>query len=188
MLGVLAIAWLTSAPAAPSSPFSALADEYLDAFASRHPSIAAGNGIHDHDDKLEDFSASAVASEVTWLRAFASRLDALDPARLDVDEQVDRRILIGIIGGWLLDLETVTTWTRNPMIYAAAISDFFKSPEWTMNLLLGGACALILAVTDPNTSSAMPATGRRNTMRFILCLPLNCVIRFYSVRSAPALL
>ena len=29
------------------------------------------------------------------------------------------------------------------MNYSAAISDFFKSPKWTMNLLLGGACALI---------------------------------------------
>ena len=123
MFGALLIAWWTSAPAAPSSPFAALADEYLDAFAARHPSIAAGNGIHDHDDKLEDFSASAVASEVAWLRAFASRLDALDSSRLDTDEQVDRRILIGIIDGWLLDLQTVKTWTRNPMIYAAAISD-----------------------------------------------------------------
>ena len=29
------------------------------------------------------------------------------------------------------------------MNYSAAISDFFKSPKWTMNMLLGGACALI---------------------------------------------
>jgi len=29
------------------------------------------------------------------------------------------------------------------MNYGASITDFFKSPKWTMNLLLGGACALI---------------------------------------------
>ena len=104
-------------------PFPALVDEYLDQFARRHPSIAAGNGLHGHDDALEDFSAGAIASEVTWLHAYRARLEALDPAPLPADERVDRRILLGVVDGWLLDLETVRTWTRNPMIYAAAISD-----------------------------------------------------------------
>ena len=105
------------------SPFTGLVDEYLDQFAQRHPSIASGNGLHGHDDALEDFSAGAIASELTWLRAYRSRLDALDPAPLSADERVDRRILLGIVDGWLLDLDTLRTWTRNPMIYAAAISD-----------------------------------------------------------------
>jgi uncharacterized protein (DUF885 family) len=102
---------------------SLLVDEYLDQFTRRHPSIAAGNGLHRHDDALEDFSAGAIASEVTWLRAYRARLETLDPAPLSMDERVDRRILLGIVDGWLLDLESVRTWTRNPMIYAAAISD-----------------------------------------------------------------
>ena len=42
---------------------------------------------------------------------------------LTPDERVDRRILQGVIDGWLLDLDTIRTWTRNPMIYASAISD-----------------------------------------------------------------
>jgi hypothetical protein len=29
------------------------------------------------------------------------------------------------------------------MNYTASVSDFFKSPKWTMNMLLGGVCALI---------------------------------------------
>ena len=112
----------TTAP--PASPqFAALVDEYLDQFARRHPSIAAGNGIHTSDATLEDFSAAGIAAEVEWLRAFRHRLDAVDPAPLTPDERVDRRILQGIVDGWLLDLDTVRTWTRNPMIYASAISD-----------------------------------------------------------------
>jgi len=108
---------------APPPPFAALVDEFLDQFARRHPSIAAGNGIHVHDGELEDFSAGAIASEVEWLRAFRRRLDAVDPTPLTPDERVDRRILQGVIDGWLLDLDTIRTWTRNPMIYASAISD-----------------------------------------------------------------
>jgi len=107
----------------PSPTFTGLVDEYLDQFARRHPSIAAGNGLHAHDDALEDFSAEAIAAEVTWQRDYRSRLDAIDPAPLSADERVDRRILLGVVDGWLLDLDAVRTWTRNPMIYASAISD-----------------------------------------------------------------
>ncbi len=106
-----------------ATPFSSLVDGYLDRFAQYHPSIAAGNGIHSHDGQLEDFSAASIAAEVTWLRATRRRLDAIDLARLTPDERVDHRILQGIVDGWLLDLATVRTWTRNPMIYATAVSD-----------------------------------------------------------------
>ena len=127
---MLAIAFCAACGRVPGSSestatpqFSVMVDEYLDQFARHHPSIAAGNGIHAHDGELEDFSARAVAAEVEWLRAFRRRLDAVDPAPLTPDERVDRRILQGVIDGWLLDLDTIRTWTRNPMIYASAISD-----------------------------------------------------------------
>lgn len=108
-------------PGRPS--FERFVDAYLDRFAHYHPSIAAGNGIHVHDGELEDFSASSIAAEIAWLRAERGEADTFDLARLTPDERVDQRILVGIIDGWLLDLDSVRTWTRNPMIYAAAISD-----------------------------------------------------------------
>jgi len=114
-------AWLACRPAAP--PFAVMVDEYLDQFAKRHPSIAAGNGIHTYDATLDDFSAGAVAAEIEWLHAFRRRLDAVNVSALSADERVDHRILQGIVDGWLLDLDRVRTWTRNPMIYASAISD-----------------------------------------------------------------
>ena len=139
----------TRTAAAP--PFAALVDEYLDQFARRHPSIAAGNGIHSHDATLEDFSAGAIASELEWLRAFRRRLDAVDPAPLTPDESVDRRILQGVIDGWLLDLDTVRTWTRNPMIYASAISDGVH------NLMTMESSALPLRAKQATTKlSAVP--------------------------------
>ena len=42
---------------------------------------------------------------------------------VDPDERVDRRILQGVVDGWILDPDTVRSWTRNPMIYVAAVSD-----------------------------------------------------------------
>jgi uncharacterized protein (DUF885 family) len=114
---------LTQPPKAAPTPFARWVDAYLDRFARNHPSIAAGNGIHAHDDQLENFSAASIAEEVAWLRSERRDLDAFDAAQLTPDERVDRRILQGVIDGWLLDLDTVRTWRRNPMIYAAAISD-----------------------------------------------------------------
>src|SRR5919205_1725968 len=73
-------------PQPTASPLSPLVDEYLEQFARRHPSIAAGNGLHMHDDTLEDLSAASIGAEVDWLRAFRGRLDALDPAALSADE------------------------------------------------------------------------------------------------------
>jgi uncharacterized protein (DUF885 family) len=106
-----------------ATPFAAFVDDYLDRFAAYHPSIAAGNGLHAHDGQLEDFSAASIAAEVKWLKATRQSLDRLEVARLTPDERVDHRILQGIVDGWLLDLDTVKTWTRNPMIYATAVSD-----------------------------------------------------------------
>jgi uncharacterized protein (DUF885 family) len=109
--------------AATPSAFASLVDDYLDQFARRHPSIAAGNGLHAHDGTLEDFSADAIRSEIAWLRLVRRQLSAIDNSSLSADERVDRAILAGVVDGWLLDLDSVRTWTRNPMIYASAISD-----------------------------------------------------------------
>src|SRR6266699_3570790 len=89
--------------ASQSSAFARFVDRYLDDFARRHPSIAAGNGIHDHDELLDDFSAAGIRAEIATLERDRVQLRAFDPGRLTPDERVDRRILDGIIDGWLLE-------------------------------------------------------------------------------------
>jgi uncharacterized protein (DUF885 family) len=106
-----------------STAFARFVDRYLDEFAQRHPSIAAGNGIHDHDDRLDDFSAAAITREIAALKRDAAQLRAFNASRLTPDERVDQRILLGIIDGWLLEQETLRNWQRNPMIYASALAD-----------------------------------------------------------------
>jgi uncharacterized protein (DUF885 family) len=118
-----AAAGAPAAAPAGAPDFAAFVDDYLDRFGRFHPSIAAGNGLHDHDGELEDLSAASIARELTWLHSERRGLDAFDLHRLTADERVDRRILQGVMDGWVLDLDTVHTWTRNPMVYAAAISD-----------------------------------------------------------------
>ena len=103
--------------------FAPFVDRYLDGFARRHPSIAAGNGLHNHDDRLDDFSAQAIAAEIATLKTAAAELAAFSDSSLTPDERVDKRILAGVIDGWLLEQETLENWKRNPMTYASALSD-----------------------------------------------------------------
>lgn len=122
----LAILLCLTIPAAcgPERPsFAGFVDRYLDDFARRHPSIAAGNGLHQHDDLLDDFSSTAIATEIAALKRDAETLAAFDTMALTPDERVDRVILAGIIDGWLLEQETLRNWRRNPMLYASALSD-----------------------------------------------------------------
>lgn len=115
------IAYGTSSQA--SRDFVALVDEYLDGWAGFYPSIAAGNGLHMHDDCLEDFSANTVARQLTWFRNMRERLQRIPAGNLTVDERVDQRILTGVIDGWILDIDVAHSWQRNPMIYASALTD-----------------------------------------------------------------
>lgn len=113
------------APAPRPAPerFDVFVDAFLDHFAQHHPSIAAGNGLHIYDDRLEDFSATSVAAEIDGWKGLRTRLDAIPVAALTPDERVDHRIVSGLIEAWLLDLDTNKSWQKNLMVYAAAVSD-----------------------------------------------------------------
>ena len=106
-----------------SPQFARFVDRYLDDFAKRHPSIAAGNGLHQHDDRLDDFSARGIQLEIAALERDRASLAGFDPATLSPDQRVDRRILQGVIDGWLLEQQAVENWRRNPMLYASALTD-----------------------------------------------------------------
>jgi uncharacterized protein (DUF885 family) len=114
---------LTSCRRGAAPSFAEFVDQYLDDFARRHPSIAAGNGLHQHDDRLDDFSTAAIQEEIAALKRDATTLAAFDTTTLTPDERADRLILMGIIDGWLLEQETLENWKRNPMLYASAFSD-----------------------------------------------------------------
>ncbi len=122
---LVALAGLGCAAPAPQdqATFASFVDQYLADFARRHPSIAAGNGIHDFDDTLDDYSADAITREIAELKTAQATLRAFPADALTPDERVDQRILDGVIDGWLLEQETLQNWRRNPMLYASALTD-----------------------------------------------------------------
>jgi uncharacterized protein (DUF885 family) len=124
LLAVVVLSAAVVSPAAQGVPtFDSFVDRFLDQFASHHPSIAAGNGLHQFDDRLEDFSAAAVQKEIAMWRGMKTDLAAIPVAGLTPDHRVDHRIVSGLIDAWLLDLDTNKNWQKNLMVYASALSD-----------------------------------------------------------------
>ena len=105
----------------PSEPFPHFVDDYLAYLHEVLPSQASQDGVHLHDDLLEDFSRSAVESHIRALAGFGRRLQRIDPGVLPRHERVDHRIVASNIEARMHDLETVRAWERNPQLYAEAL-------------------------------------------------------------------
>ena len=102
----------------PSEPFPHFVDDYLAYLYEVLPSQASLDGVHLHDDLLEDLSRPATDTHVRALSGFGRRLRQIDAAQLPMVEQVDHRIVASNIEARMYDLEAVRTWEKNPQIYA----------------------------------------------------------------------
>jgi uncharacterized protein (DUF885 family) len=101
-----------------AEPLPHFVDEYLSYLYEVHPTNAAFDGVHFHDDLLEDLGRHAVDGHVRELGAFARRLAAIDPTRLTDTERLERPALEANIRSRLFELESVRTWERSPQHYS----------------------------------------------------------------------
>src|SRR5918998_6468420 len=97
-----------------AEPLPHFVDEYLAYLHEVHPTNAAFDGVHAHDDLLDDLSRQTVDTQVRDLGAFERRLAAIDPARLTEVERLERPALEASIRGRLFELEQVRTWEKRP--------------------------------------------------------------------------
>jgi uncharacterized protein (DUF885 family) len=105
-----------------AEPLPHFVDEYLAYLHEVHPTNATFDGVHLHDDLLEDLGRQAVDGQVRDLGALARRLAAIDPGRLTDIERLERPALESSIRSRLFELERVRTWERNPQFYADIIA------------------------------------------------------------------
>ena len=104
-----------------SEPIPHFVDDYLAYLYEVLPSQASLDGVHLHDDLLEDFSRPAIDAHTRALAGFGRRLHQIDPALLSRVEAVEHAIVTSNVEGRMHELETVRTWERNPQVYADAI-------------------------------------------------------------------
>jgi uncharacterized protein (DUF885 family) len=116
--------------------FVALAGEYLDDLAERHPDAATSLGDHRFDDRLPDRSAVALADERRALDGWAARLDALDSAALSAEHRVDAAMMTDSVARRMFELDELAEHTWNPLlanpgraIYHLLARDFAPLPD-----------------------------------------------------------
>ena len=105
----------------PSEPFPHFVDDYLAYLQEVLPSQASLDGVHLHDDLLEDLSRSAIDSHVRALGGFGRRLRQIDPALLSPVEKIEHPIVAANIEARMYELEVLRTWERNPQGYSDLI-------------------------------------------------------------------
>ena len=102
--------------------FPKLVTDYLIDLHSRHPSLAAGSGLHSWDASLEDYSAPALSAEVNAIKSFMERLEKIPPLELRLSDTFDYQILASHMRARLLELEEIKSYERNPQVYNDPIS------------------------------------------------------------------
>ena len=105
-----------------TEPLSHLANQYLEFLYESLPTAASADGVHAHDDRIEDLSRSAIDGEAREYGGFARRLDRISSRSLTAEEQLERRMLADHIRGGLFELEEIRPWERNPQHYAALLA------------------------------------------------------------------
>ncbi len=105
----------------PSEPFPHFVDDYLAYLYEVLPTQACLDGVHLHDDLLEDLSRSAIDADIRALSGFSRRLHQIDASHLPPVEQVEHRIVGSNIESRMYELEAIRTWDRNPQVYSDAL-------------------------------------------------------------------
>ena len=106
----------------PSEPLPHFVDDYLRYLQEVHPTVAALDGVHAHDDLLEDLRRSAVDADLRALAGFARRLSEIGEDGLTATERVEHPILAANIQARMFETEDVRTWERNPHLYADVLA------------------------------------------------------------------
>ena len=111
----------------PSEPFPHFVDDYLAYLYEVLPSQASLDGVHLHDDLLEDLSRPAIDAHVRALAGFGRRLHQIDAAMLPPTEQVEHPIVAANIEARMFELESIRSLDRNPHVYADALGTSLAS-------------------------------------------------------------
>lgn len=102
-------------------------DDYLGFLYEVRPTAATFDGVHTHDDLVEDFAKGQIERQRRDLGGFARRLAAIRPDSLAPAERLDRAMLESDIRARLLEIEQTRNHERNPQVYADTLATSLAS-------------------------------------------------------------
>ena len=100
--------------------YEAVAEEYIKTYLAAHPLEGTALGLHEYDGKITDYSRLALDAELSRLRRFDDRLTKFDPGTLSPRQSIDLRILQAAVKKDLFQMQEMSVFERNPMVYARA--------------------------------------------------------------------
>src|SRR5213593_1488658 len=100
--------------------YEAVAEEYIKGYLAAHPLEGTALGLHDYDGKITDYTRLALDAELSRLRRFDDRLTKFDPGELSPRQSIDLRILQAAVKKELFEMQDMSVFERNPMVYAGA--------------------------------------------------------------------
>jgi hypothetical protein len=102
-----------------SAEWDKYVDSYLDAYFAVHPDFAVGEGRHEFDGKLPDWSKAALDREVA--RLHSERTRAMGFSNLDQRQQFEQQYLIATIDSDLFWRESARWPYRDPYFYSDSV-------------------------------------------------------------------
>jgi len=120
LLLALALAGTVRAAQTQDAEFEGVAEEYVKTYLAAHPLQGTALGFHEYDGKISDYSRLALDAELSRLRRFDDRLAKFDPAKLSSRQSIDLRILQAAVKRELFEMQDMSVFERNPMVYARA--------------------------------------------------------------------
>ncbi len=100
--------------------YEAVAEEYIKTYLAAHPLQGTALGLHEYDGKISDYSRLALDAELNRLQRFDDRLSKFDATKLSPRQSIDLRILQTAVKKDLFELQDMSMFERNPMVYARA--------------------------------------------------------------------
>ena len=96
--------------------FATAQDAFFADFFRLYPVFATDAGNHEHDDRWGDLSDAGAAERMAWLARARSDLEAADG--LSREEEIDRRVLLGVIDELRFDEEELDELSWSPITYS----------------------------------------------------------------------
>ncbi len=117
----LSLPWASSfAAQTADAEYEAVAEEYIKGYFTARPLQGTALGLHEYDGKITDYSRLALDAELSRLRRFDDRLTKFDPSKLSARQSLDLRILQAAVKKELFQMQDMSIFERNPMVYARA--------------------------------------------------------------------
>ena len=117
---VLTAALLVTAPASAAGTYDDLVGLFHEWQAFERPALRDG---------APDYTAPTLARKHAELRAYQSRLAALDPAAWPKEQRIDYELVRAQMNGLDFDLRVLQPWARDPAYYQSVWTEMSDTPE-----------------------------------------------------------